>query len=174
MAPVRLRHPKGVSTIQVDFEQFTVLDLQKEIFTVTEIPLSLQECAYRSWMISALQTVDAACTSVKAGYPPHALTLVPELPIDSLGLKQGEQLIVTQRAEATHRPAATMASATASTALPSSPAASVTGQTASQVRRPETPPPSTRPSSSPDYVQTEGGYLVHRVCFQGFYTCYMR
>lgn len=101
---------------------------------------------------------------MKAGYPPHALTLVSELPIDSLGLKQGEQLIVTQKAEATHRPVATATSATTGTALPSSPAALVTGLTASQVRRPATPPPSTRPPSGPDYVETGGGYLIHRVC----------
>lgn len=29
MAPVRLRHPKGVSTIQVNFDNFTVQDLQQ-------------------------------------------------------------------------------------------------------------------------------------------------
>lgn len=43
MAPVRLRHPKGVTTIQVDFDTFTVLDLQQEILSVTEILPSLQE-----------------------------------------------------------------------------------------------------------------------------------
>ena len=43
MAPIRLRHPKGVSTLQVDFDAFTVLDLQQEIFAVTEIVPSLQE-----------------------------------------------------------------------------------------------------------------------------------
>lgn len=44
MAPVRLRHPKGVSTVQLDFEHFTVLDLQQEVYAVTEIPPSLQDC----------------------------------------------------------------------------------------------------------------------------------
>ncbi|KAI0640817.1 hypothetical protein C8Q79DRAFT_1015040 [Trametes meyenii] len=67
MAPVRLRHPKGVTTIQVDFNA-TVQDFQQEIFAVTEIAPSHQE----------------------RGIPSHPLTLVPELLIDSLGLQQGE------------------------------------------------------------------------------------
>ncbi len=46
MAPVRLRHPKGVMTIQVDFDHFTVQDLQQEIFAATEIPPSLQDREY--------------------------------------------------------------------------------------------------------------------------------
>ena len=43
MAPIRLRHPKGVSTIQIDLDTATVLALQHEIFGITEIPPSLQE-----------------------------------------------------------------------------------------------------------------------------------
>lgn len=93
---------------------------------------------------------------MKAGYPPHNLTLVPELPIDSLGLKQGEQLIVTQRAETAHRPVAAVTSAVP----PGNPSVPMIG---SQSRRPITPPPSTRPLSGPDYVETDGGYLIHRV-----------
>ena len=34
---------------------------------------------------------------VKGGYPPQPLTIIPELPVDSLGLKQGDQLVVTQK-----------------------------------------------------------------------------
>jgi ubiquitin thioesterase OTU1 len=39
MAPIRLRHPKGVSTVEValDDADFTVLDLQQEIYAVTNI-----------------------------------------------------------------------------------------------------------------------------------------
>lgn len=48
MAPIRLRHPKGVATIQVDFDNFTVLDLQQEIFAMTEIPPSRQDCRFHS------------------------------------------------------------------------------------------------------------------------------
>ncbi|KAI0688248.1 OTU-domain-containing protein [Cytidiella melzeri] len=135
MAPVRLRHPKGVVTIQVDFDQFKVSDLQQEIFAATEISPSRQE--------------------LKAGYPPHSLTLIPELPVESLGLKQGEQLIVTQKAEAAHRPAT---STNVVSAI--SPAAPMTGLTASQVREPVTPSPVT---AGPDYVETNGGFLVHRI-----------
>ncbi|KAI0086168.1 OTU-domain-containing protein [Irpex rosettiformis] len=137
MAPMRLRHPKGVTTIQIDLDQAKVSDLQQEIFAITEIPPSLQE--------------------LKAGYPPHGLTLIPELPIESLGLKQGEQLIVTQNAEAAHahRPAASPQAG-----VGDSPAVPMTGLTASQVRDSVSPSPG---PSGPDYVLTEGGYLVHRI-----------
>ncbi|KAI0345374.1 OTU-domain-containing protein [Trametopsis cervina] len=135
MAPVRLRHPKGVTTIQVDFDNGTVLDLQQEIFSATEITPSRQE--------------------LKAGYPPHSLTLIPELPVESLGLQQGEQLIVTQKAEAALRPTAAPLSAPLA-----SPAAPMTSLMASQVRESVTPSPS---AGGPDYVETDGGYLVHRV-----------
>ena len=45
MAPVRLRHPKGIATIEVDFdsERFTVQDLLQEIFAVSEITPSQQD-----------------------------------------------------------------------------------------------------------------------------------
>ncbi|RPD66118.1 OTU-domain-containing protein [Lentinus tigrinus ALCF2SS1-7] len=141
MTPLRLRHPKGVTTIQVDFTNATVQDLQQEIFAATEIAPSQQE--------------------LKAGYPPHPLTLVPELPIDSLGLKQGEQLVVTQRAGAGHQ--AFQASRTSPFPAPS-PAAAMTGLTASQAR--DSPVPMARPGvkgGGPDYVPTSNGYLMHRI-----------
>ncbi|KAI8998651.1 OTU-domain-containing protein [Trametes punicea] len=146
MAPVRLRHPKGVTTIQVDFTSSTVQDLQQQIFAATEIPPSQQE--------------------LKAGYPPHPLTLVPELPIDSLGLKTGEQLVVTQRSSSglTHgsgAPPRASAGAGVGVFPPSSPAAAMTGMTASQVREP--PPTSPARGGGPDYVPTSNGYLIHRV-----------
>lgn len=44
MPPIRLRHPKGVSTIEVPFDSsdFTVKDLQQEIYTETQIIPSRQ------------------------------------------------------------------------------------------------------------------------------------
>ncbi|KAI1795894.1 OTU-domain-containing protein [Ganoderma leucocontextum] len=149
MAPVRLRHPKGVTTIQVDFTNATVQDLQQEIFAATEIPPSQQE--------------------LKAGYPPHPLTLVPELPIDSLGLQQGEQLVVTQRQASGHQ-AFQSARGAPSTAFPApSPAPAMTGLTASQTRDSPRPivPTATKPGvgngGGPDYVLTRNGYLMHRI-----------
>ncbi|PIL23982.1 transcription factor [Ganoderma sinense ZZ0214-1] len=143
MAPVRLRHPKGVTTIQVDFTSSTVRDLQQEIFAATEISPSQQE--------------------LKAGYPPHPLTLVPELPIDSLGLKQGEQLVVTQRPASGHQ----AFQAAPSTAFPApSPSAAMTGLTASQTRdSPRTPAPAATNAGKggPGYVLTSNGYLMHRI-----------
>ena len=43
MAPFRLRHPKGVSTLQLDTESATVQDLLQAIFAVSEIPPSAQD-----------------------------------------------------------------------------------------------------------------------------------
>ena len=47
MAPIRVRHPKGVSTIQIDFNTDTVQDLQHKILAVSEIIPSQQERTYR-------------------------------------------------------------------------------------------------------------------------------
>lgn len=141
MAPIRLRHPKGVMTIQVDLDNFTVQDLQQEIYAATDILPSLQE--------------------LKAGYPPHSLTLIPELPLESLGLQKGEQLIVTQKLEAS-RPASQRSQAPASTSASHTPP--TTGLARSQVAEPVAPArPSAPQTGSPDYVETEGGYLVHRI-----------
>ncbi|KAI0748106.1 OTU-domain-containing protein [Daedaleopsis nitida] len=141
MAPLRLRHPKGVTTIQVDFTNATVQELQQEIFAATEISPSKQE--------------------LKAGYPPRPLTLFPELPIDSLGLQQGEQLVVTERSSTGHQ---AFGGATSSASPASGPAAAMTGLTASQVRE---PPRQTAKSGAkgggPDYVPTGSGYLIHRI-----------
>ena len=43
MAPIRVRHPKGVVTVQLDLDALTVHDLQQQIFTLSEIPPSQQE-----------------------------------------------------------------------------------------------------------------------------------
>jgi len=43
MAPIRLRHPKGVSTIEVSLDpEFTVQDLQQEIYASSAILPSRQ------------------------------------------------------------------------------------------------------------------------------------
>ena len=97
--------------------------------------------------------------AVKAGYPPHSLTLIPELPLESLGLKQGEQLIVTQKSEA-HR--APTSSAAARTQAPA-PAVSSRGSATLQVHEPAPPRASAPSTSGPDYVETDSGFLVHRV-----------
>ena len=46
MAPIRLRHPKGVTTLQVDLDNASVQGLQQQIFEVSEIPPSQQESMY--------------------------------------------------------------------------------------------------------------------------------
>ncbi|KAJ6525646.1 hypothetical protein B0H19DRAFT_1198185 [Mycena capillaripes] len=158
MAPVRLRHPKGVSTIQVAFDKddFTVQDLQQEIFAATEILPSRQD--------------------LKSGYPPRTLTIVPELPLSSLGLSAGEQIIVSEIAEASgitrpNKPQSSSSpflnptSSSSSRATPAvSPAPSSRAPPASFPSRPILPavtPPAS--ASGPDAVETDGSFLVHRV-----------
>ncbi|KAK7451771.1 ubiquitin-specific protease otu1 [Stygiomarasmius scandens] len=132
MAPVRLRHPKGVSTIQIPFEQadYTVQDFQQEIYAASEILPSHQ--------------------TLKTGYPPRNLTIVPELPLSSLGLKAGDQIIVSGEAESNTSLQAPTRSA--------APASSSNVPAAPRVTSP------TKPSQNgPEHVVTDGGVLVHRV-----------
>ncbi|KAG8217872.1 hypothetical protein J3R82DRAFT_6038 [Butyriboletus roseoflavus] len=124
MAPVRVRHPKGIATLQLDLNALTVQDLQQQLFTLSEIPPSQQE--------------------IRSGYPPKMLTLVPELPLSSLGLQAGEQIIINQKMSTpttTNPPAPTPAS------RPPAPA------------RRTAVPQRTGPASVP----TSSGVLVHRV-----------
>lgn len=43
MAPLRLRHPGGVTTIQINFDNATVGDLQRQILREFGIPPPQQE-----------------------------------------------------------------------------------------------------------------------------------
>ncbi|RSH88513.1 ubiquitin-specific protease otu1 [Apiotrichum porosum] len=74
MIPVRLRHPRGVTTISVDPDTTGIADLKTVIFSHTEIPPSQQEISY--------------------GYPPKKL---PDTAgrLASIPITKGEQLIVT-------------------------------------------------------------------------------
>jgi len=146
MAPLRLRHPKGISTLQLDLDTATVQDLLQAIFSVSEIPPSAQD--------------------LKAGYPPRALTgVIPELPISSLGLAPGDQLIVNQKPGSAAAPGATF---TPPSALPANPTnATIVSPHVSlpQSSNPRlvAPTRSAVESSGPDSVRTAGGYLVHRI-----------
>ncbi|KAG0699640.1 hypothetical protein DFH29DRAFT_935692 [Suillus ampliporus] len=131
MAPIRLRHPKGVTTLQVDLDNVLVQDLQQQIFEVSEIPPSQQE--------------------IRSGYPPHSLTTIPELPLSSLGLKPGDQVIVNQNASS---PAGAPPSPKAKPVTSQPPQASLSQPNSSRLA------PS---GSGPDYVDTPNGVLVHRI-----------
>ncbi|KAI0064472.1 OTU-domain-containing protein [Artomyces pyxidatus] len=143
MAPIRLRHPKGVATLQLDTETATVQDLLQAIFEASEIPPSSQD--------------------LKVGYPPKPLTaVIPELPLSSLGIASGDQLIVTQKP-------GTAPSPTTSAPRPA-PASQPSAASRSKPRdalpfsfgEASTPAPPVK-STGPDQVRTEGGFLVHRV-----------
>ncbi|KAL0063754.1 ubiquitin-specific protease otu1 [Marasmius tenuissimus] len=133
MSIVRVRHPQGMATITVPLDSgtFSVQDLQQEIHSATNILPSRQ--------------------IIKTGYPPRSLTLIPELPLSSLGLAKGDQLIV---AETSDPPAVR------------SPSAQAINPTRNEGTR---PPPSSNQTRSAktqteaESVEADGGFLVHRV-----------
>ncbi|TFK30086.1 OTU-domain-containing protein [Coprinopsis marcescibilis] len=140
MAPIRLRHPAGVATIQVplDDPDYTVLDLQQEIYKLTDILPSRQ--------------------TLRSGYPPRPLTLIPELSLSSLDLKGGEQIIVQGNAEPSVRGvAASPPRAVSTRAKPDTTPTQPAQQSA------PAPSPQRKSSDGPDSVEVDGGYLIHRV-----------
>ncbi|KAG8703819.1 ubiquitin-specific protease otu1 [Ceratobasidium sp. 395] len=134
--PIRVRHPKGVSTIQVDLnsDSATVLSLQQSIYELSGLLPSQQE--------------------LKSGYPPKALALIPELPLSSLGLQRGDQITVILNPN----------SATpTSTSRPPVPAPTPRVQPTSSAPAPA-PAPGPKANSGKDgFVETPAGTLVHRV-----------
>ncbi len=105
--------------------------------------------------------------AVKAGYPPRSLTaVIPELPLSSLGLAPGDQLIVVQKSGSAAPSGVTSVAAPTGTSSSSSPVnPTYPGHTPAAAR----PTPSSNPAPSkiedvgPDYVSTDGGYLIHTV-----------
>jgi ubiquitin thioesterase OTU1 len=110
---------------------------------------------------------------VKTGFPPRTITLVSELPISSLGLTRGDQLIVNEL-----KPTPT-SSAPAPAPGPAPPSRG-------RIPQPNPPPPKPAPkyisppsqlaptsipqppstsisSSRPDEITTPSGILVHRI-----------
>jgi len=140
MGLIRLRHAKGISTIQVELnDSFTVQDFQHEISMVTEILPSLQD--------------------LKSGYPPRSLTIIPELPFSSLGLKSGEQVIVGQKQGG---PSPNAPSSKAAANLPTTSAPPPSSFSA------PLPASSFRPKAASSAlvhvpVGTDGSVLVHRI-----------
>ncbi|KAI0293529.1 hypothetical protein BC826DRAFT_1014592 [Russula brevipes] len=142
MAPFRLRHPKGVSTLQLDTEAATVQDLLQAIFAVSEILPSAQD--------------------LKVGYPPRPLTaVIPELPLSSLGLAPGDQLIVNQKSGSAASPGVT--NRAPSLSLPADARGTTSRSTPSSNAAQATPASSTPKKDGPDYVEVDGGYLIHRI-----------
>ncbi|ELU45003.1 OTU domain-containing protein [Rhizoctonia solani AG-1 IA] len=147
--PIRIRHPKGdsnivrrwrisilmfmigVSTLQVDLnsDSATVLSLQQSIHELSDLLPSQQE--------------------LKSGYPPKALTLIPELPLSSLGLQRGDQITVTAKPGSV--------SATTGPSVPTAPVSAPRPPASVQ-----TPKASTG-STNDGFVETDVGTLVHRV-----------
>ncbi len=86
---------------------------------------------------------------VRTGYPTRSLTLIPELPVSSLGLQRGDQIIVNEASAQSIQPI--------SVESPPVPPASSQSGLASH------PPVRAPTSSGPDFVEVDGSYLVHRV-----------
>ena len=141
MAPIRLRHPKGTSTIEVglDSDDCTVQDVQQKIYTASGILPSRQIRASGCSSPTVLFSYFSCRYVVKTGYPPRPLTLIPELPVSSLGLQRGDQIFVN---EANDNPAALPRGNPIPHLMPSG---------------------SVSKSSGPNSVQLDGGFLIHRV-----------
>lgn len=92
---------------------------------------------------------------MKTGYPPKPLTVEPQLPVSSLGLKNGDQLIVT--ASPTSK-----STVTTSVANQASTAGRQTPNFSAPALQPRLDPRQEKPSDAS--VQTREGTLVHRVC----------
>jgi ubiquitin thioesterase OTU1 len=87
---------------------------------------------------------------VKCGYPPRTLVLISELPVSSLGIERGDQLMVSELKE----PAAPVVRASEPPLQPESIPGGFT-----EIQGP----------SSPDSVSVSGGSLVHRVNIYAVY-----
>ncbi|KAH8116809.1 OTU-domain-containing protein, partial [Phellopilus nigrolimitatus] len=146
---LRLRHPKGLSTLDIDLEGSSVQDLQQQILTNSGILPSQQD--------------------LKSGYPPRQLTLIPELPVSSLGLAAGDQIIVVQKvgsgapvaSSPTSAPSVSQAPArttTTSASVPTPARSSVSAQPARANMN-----PSSGGGTGPEYVTTDAGVLIHRI-----------
>ncbi|KAG8905203.1 ubiquitin-specific protease otu1 [Tulasnella sp. 403] len=90
--------------------------------------------------------------SDKVGYPPRALEVVPELPVSSLGIQNGDQLLVSASVSTQTPPTA---SAATSRSTPRTPNVSA------PAFEPRVPPRQEQPSA--DQVDLPEGTLVHRV-----------
>ncbi|OCB85931.1 OTU-domain-containing protein [Sanghuangporus baumii] len=147
VSKLRLRHPKGQATLELDLDAASVQDLQQRIREVTDVYPSQQE--------------------LKSGYPPHQLTLIPELPVSSLGLKPGDQIILTHKPGAAPAPASASASAPfdpqATSPPPPMPLSAGAPPRSAGLRESYLAMPSTPSAGGTDYVSTESGVLVHRV-----------
>jgi hypothetical protein len=88
--------------------------------------------------------------AVRTGYPPKPLALVPELPLASLGIRAGDQLIVSSSE------AAAPTSAPAPAPAPARPVPSDRAPAAASKAAPD----------GVEHVQTDSGVLIHRVRFR--------
>lgn len=104
MVAIRVRHPKGVATLEVEPETQTVDDLRTLLFSITEIPPAEQELKY--------------------GYPPKPLPLSDQ-PLASIPIARGEQIIVTINSNPGAMNSTQVSSSSAQTPLSTTPAPSI-------------------------------------------------
>lgn len=76
MGQLRLRHPEGAATLDVDFHNATMQDLQQQIFAVSGIRPEQQR--------------------ILSGYPSEPLAMIPGKLLSDIGLRHGDQVLVRQ------------------------------------------------------------------------------
>jgi hypothetical protein len=134
-------------------------------YTPYPISLLLLKTVRSQTILPRLDSPFSRTFAVKAGYPPRSLTaVIPELPLSSLGLAPGDQLIVNRKSGSAAPPTGVPSTAQS---LPTSPRAlvnpSASLSTPSSNAAQAAPAVSTTRDGGPDHVEVDGGYLVHRV-----------
>ncbi|KAK4703479.1 ubiquitin thioesterase OTU1, partial [Phenoliferia sp. Uapishka_3] len=151
---IRLRGSRGTSSIQLETADCTLQELREKIhLEYPEILVTKQD--------------------LRLGFPPKPLppSTPPETTLSSLGIKNGEPIILAELSE--DYPVASSPTAPAQTSSPSTslppPAKPPVPPTAAQPKRVEPISTTSLPASSrggtaasPDFVELDGGYLVLR------------
>jgi hypothetical protein len=102
--------------------------------------------------------------TVKVGYPPKALTaVIPELPLSSLGLAPGDQLIVVQKSGSAATAPTLPSSSPVNPAYPGHQTPAAVHPSSNSNPRRAVAAPALPTDDGPDYVTMDGGYLIHRV-----------
>lgn len=104
---------------------------------------------------SRIDIISILTILVKAGYPPRSLTLISQLPVSSLGLQKGDQIIVTQLENS-------VSPLTRQTSPPKIPPSTILGVNPPISSR---SPPQAKEAIGDEYVDTDGGVLIHRVSY---------
>ncbi|GAA5993554.1 hypothetical protein JCM5350_002802 [Sporobolomyces pararoseus] len=138
MISLRIRSPSGTTSCSVS-DDATLSDLRGKIAELTSIPSDQQD--------------------LRTGFPPKPIGagVSRDIPLKEIGIRSGDSIIVAQSAStnSTNSSSSTPAPPSTSNATPSVSSAQKTTQSVPDI--------SSTPSAAPQFVETDGGFLVLRV-----------